>query len=150
MIRSVMKKLFHFATLITLFATTCFGQTWKTLSPSNNCTNRHENSLAAVKGKLVLVGGRGIKPVESFDLKTNTWTKHIESPLEMHHFQAVTFNNELWVLGAFTGGYPHETPIPNIYIFNLEKNEWRVGPEIPGDRRRVAAGVFVYSDKVYL
>jgi N-acetylneuraminic acid mutarotase len=68
----------------------------------------------------------------------------------MHHFQAITFNNEVWVMGAFTGGYPHETPIPNIYIFNPGKNEWRVGPEIPADRRRGAAGVFVYKDKIYM
>jgi N-acetylneuraminic acid mutarotase len=68
----------------------------------------------------------------------------------MHHFQAVAYNNELWILGAFTGGYPHETPIPNIYIFNLEKNEWRVGPEIPADRRRGAAGVFVHNNKIFV
>lgn len=145
-----MKTIFLFIIFTILCSTASFGQSWETLSSSNNCTNRHENSLAAVKGKLVLVGGRGIKPVESFDLKTNKWTKHVESPVEMHHFQAVTFRDELWVLGAFTGGYPHETPIPNVYIFNLEKNEWRVGPEIPADRRRGAAGVFVHKDKVYL
>lgn len=130
--------------------TTSHSQKWETLKTANACTNRHENALTAINGKLVLVGGRGIKPVESFDPKSGRWTKHVESPIEMHHFQAVTFQNELWVLGAFTGGYPHETPIPNIYIFNVDKNEWRVGPEIPSDRRRGAAGVFVYKDKVYL
>jgi N-acetylneuraminic acid mutarotase len=139
--------------LISLFAfvlhVSC-AQTWETLAPENNCTNRHENALTAIKNKLILVGGRGVKAVESFDLKTNTWTKHIETPIEMHHFQAVTYNNELWVLGAFTGGYPHETPIPNIYIFDVEKNQWRVGPEIPADRRRGAAGVFVHNNKVYI
>jgi N-acetylneuraminic acid mutarotase len=127
-----------------------YGQKWETLKPANDCTNRHENALTVINGKLVLVGGRGIKPVESFDPKTARWTKHVDSPIEMHHFQAATFKDELWVLGAFTGGYPHETPIPNIYIFNLKKNEWRAGPEIPSDRRRGAAGVFIYKEKVYL
>ena len=133
-----------------LIAATAVAQTWETLSTENTCTNRHENALAAVKDKLILLGGRGIKPTESFDLKTKKWTQHVETPIEMHHFQAITFQNEVWVLGAFTGGYPHETPIPNIYIFNPEKNEWRVGPEIPADRRRGAAGVFVYKDKIYI
>lgn len=128
----------------------CLAQSWETVTPENNCTNRHENALAAVKGKLILLGGRGVKPVESFDPKTKKWTKHVDTPLEMHHFQAVTYKDEVWVLGAFTGGYPHETPIPNIYIFNPDKNEWRVGPEIPADRRRGAAGVFVYRDKIYV
>lgn len=128
----------------------CLAQSWETVTPENNCTNRHENALAAVKGKLILLGGRGVKPVESFDPKTKKWTKHLDTPLEMHHFQAVTYKDEVWVLGAFTGGYPHETPIPNIYIFNPDKNEWRVGPEIPAERRRGAAGVFVYKDKIYV
>lgn len=136
--------------LISISVTTSYSQTWETLKPANDCTNRHENALTSINGKLVLVGGRGIKPVESFDPKTARWTTHVESPIEMHHFQAVTFEDELWVLGAFTGGYPHETPIPNIYIFNVKKNEWRVGPEIPSDRRRGAAGVFVHKDKIYM
>lgn len=127
-----------------------FCQEWTVRTTDNNCTNRHENALAAVKGKLILLGGRGMKPVESLDLKTNQWKQLVETPLEMHHFQAVTFDNEVWVLGAFTGGYPHEKPIPNIHIFNPEKNEWRVGPEIPADRRRGAAGVFVHRDKIYI
>jgi N-acetylneuraminic acid mutarotase len=144
-----MRKIFTFIPCL-LIAATAVAQTWETVSTENTCTSRHENALAAVKDKLVLLGGRGIKPTESFDLKTKKWTQHIETPIEMHHFQAITYQNEVWVLGAFTGGYPHETPIPNIYIFSPEKNEWRVGPEIPADRRRGAAGVFVYKDKIYI
>ena len=145
-----MKKIFLIVPVIFISLTTSYGQKWESLKPASDCTNRHENALTSIKEKLVLVGGRGIKPVESFDLKTKMWIKHVDTPLEMHHFQAITFKDEVWVLGAFTGGYPHETPIPDIYIFNVEKNEWRVGPEIPSDRRRGAAGAFVYNDKVYL
>lgn len=94
-----------------LMAICGMGQGWETLSTENTCTNRHENALAAVKDKLILIGGRGVKPTESFDINTKKWTKLVETPLEMHHFQAITFNHEVWVLGAFTGGYPHETPI---------------------------------------
>lgn len=144
-----MKKM-PLITILLVLSLVAHGQNWQTINSENSCTPRHENALAAVKDKLILLGGRGIKPVESFDLKTNRWTKHIETPIEMHHFQAVTYKDEVWVLGAFTGGYPHETPIPNIHIFNPEKNEWRVGPEIPADRRRGAAGVFVYKDKIYM
>lgn len=139
-----------FTVLLSAFITSACAQDWQPLISINSCTNRHENALAAVRGNLILLGGRGVKPVESFDLKTKKWTALAQSPIEMHHFQAITFNNEVWVLGAFTGGYPHETPIPNVYIFNPEKNEWRVGPEIPADRRRGAAGVFVYKNKIYI
>ena len=145
-----MKQFLVITTYVLISAGTSFAQGWQTLTTETFCTNRHENGLAAVKGKLILLGGRGMKPAESFDPKTKRWTKLAETPIEMHHFQAVTYKDEVWVVGAFTGGYPHETPIPNIYIFNPEKNEWRVGPEIPADRRRGAAGVFVHRDKIYV
>jgi N-acetylneuraminic acid mutarotase len=126
------------------------AQSWETALPTNNCTNRHENTLTAVGTKIVLLGGRGIKSTEIYDTKTQTWTKSVETPLEIHHLQAVTYNNEVYVMMAMTGGYPHETPIPNIYIFNIEKGEWRKGPEIPKDRLRGSAGCVVYKNKIYM
>jgi hypothetical protein len=120
------------------------------LETQNECTARHENSLAKVGKDLVLVGGRGMRPTDVYGLKTMLWRSMATPPLEMHHFQAISYQNELWVIGAFTGGYPHETPIPNAYIFNPKTNEWRKGPEIPEARRRGSAGVFVYQDKIYI
>ena len=145
-----MKNIFLLTSLLIALLSSCLAQEWETLVTANTCTQRHENALAAVQDKLILLGGRGIKPVESYDVRSQRWTQHVETPLEMHHFQAVTYNDEVWVLGAFTGGYPHEAPIPDIYIFNPEKNAWRKGPEIPADRRRGAAGAFVHRGKVYM
>jgi N-acetylneuraminic acid mutarotase len=124
------------------------AQEWKTLKTNTESTSRSENSLIAAGNKLYLFGGRGIKPLEVFDPKTNSWEKRSNIPLEIHHFQAVTYNGEIYVLGALTGPYPHETPIPNIYIYNPDKDEWRVGAEIP--RKRGAAGAFVYKNKIYM
>jgi N-acetylneuraminic acid mutarotase len=139
---------------LSLFLLIChsqlFGQSWQEYKTENLCTNRHENSMTCIGNQLVLVGGRKIKPVEVLNLKTNKWTKLTETPIEMHHFQAITFEKELWVLGAFTGQYPHEKPIEHIYIFNPEKNEWRKGAEIPKERNRGAAGVFVHNKKIYI
>jgi N-acetylneuraminic acid mutarotase len=137
-------------TLLFLTTITSFSQSWETLTTETSCIARSENSVVEINNKIILVGGRGIKPVEMFDLKTKSWVKMAETPIEIHHFQAVPYKKELWVLCGFTGGYPHETPIPNIYIFNPEKNEWRVGAEIPKDRQRGSAGVFVYKDKIYV
>lgn len=136
--------------LFPLLSTSTLAQEWKSVAAESACTNRHENALAAVDGKLILLGGRGLKPVESFDPENKQWKTLAETPLEMHHFQAVTYKDEVWVLGAFTGKYPHEIPIPDIYIFNPKDNEWRKGPQIPADRRRGAAGVFVYNEKIYI
>lgn len=126
------------------------SQQWERITPETSCTNRHENALTIVGNDLVLLGGRGVKPVEVFDLGSNTWEKKPETPFEMHHFQAITYKGEVWVMNAFTGTYPHETPIPNIHIFNPKKNKWRVGAEIPADRRRGAGGVVVHKNKVYM
>ncbi|HEV7348351.1 Kelch repeat-containing protein [Telluribacter sp.] len=131
-------------------AGTLSAQGWKAAEPLSVPEKRHENSMTAAKGKLYLLGGRGMKSVDEYDPKKDTWTSKSQTPLEMHHFQAVAFNNEIYVMGAFTGGYPHETPISNIYIYNPDKDEWRKGPEIPEARRRGAAGAFVHNNKIYL
>jgi N-acetylneuraminic acid mutarotase len=136
--------------ILFLISTFAFGQKWETVSTTNTCTNRHENSLVAVGDKIVLLGGRGIKPVEIFDTKTNTWTKGVNTPLEIQHFQAIAYKGEVWVICAFTGGYPHEIPIDHALIYNLEKNEWRNGPVIPKERLRGSAGVFVHKNKIYM
>ncbi len=127
-----------------------WAQVWRAIEPNNLPEKRHENAMTTANGKLYLIGGRGLKTVDEYDPKKDTWTTMAKAPLEMSHFQAVSYKDELYVLGAFTGGYPHETPIPNIYIFNPLKNEWRKGPEIPEKRRRGAAGAFVLNNKIYL
>ncbi|WP_228713649.1 Kelch repeat-containing protein [Arundinibacter roseus] len=132
------------------FATVANAQIWKAAEPMSLPTARHESALTAVKGKLYLLGGRGVKPIDSYDPKKDTWTTKAMAPLEMSHFQAITFRDEVYVVGAFTGSYPHETPIPVMYIYNPERDEWREGPAIPKDRLRGASGAFVYNDKIYI
>ncbi|MBW3466807.1 Kelch repeat-containing protein [Arthrospiribacter ruber] len=126
------------------------GANWKRLQAANQAVPRHENSLVECNGKFYALGGRGERPVEAFDPETNEWTILADSPMEFHHFQAIAFENEIYVLGAFTGPYPHETPIPEFLIFNPQDNSWRKGPEIPESRRRGSAGVFTRGDKIYM
>jgi N-acetylneuraminic acid mutarotase len=103
-----------------------------------------------VKGNFYLVGGRQISPVEVFDPKTDTWSQMAPPPIEMHHFQALVYHNEVYVVMGMTGGYPHEKPLDHIYIFNPAANSWRTGAEIPADRRRGAGGAVIYQDKFYI
>ncbi|WP_194776872.1 Kelch repeat-containing protein [Pararhodonellum marinum] len=126
------------------------GANWIKLEAANEAVPRHENSLVECDGKFYALGGRGNRPIEAYDPATNTWTVLADSPMEFHHFQAISFDHEIYVIGAFTGGYPHETPIPHFLIFNPENNTWREGPEIPENRRRGSAGVFSRGDKIYM
>jgi N-acetylneuraminic acid mutarotase len=144
-----MKNIFF--TFLILFSLQAYAQdTWTVITPTNEATPRHENSFVECDGKLYSLGGRGERPVEEYDPETNTWTKVADAPMEISHFQAVSYQGEIWVIGALTGGYPHETPIPNALIFNPKTKTWREGPEIPKDRLRGSAGVFVRNDKIYL
>jgi N-acetylneuraminic acid mutarotase len=123
---------------------------WKAVTPQKEPEPRGENAFARVGDQFYLFGGRKKQSVDMYDPKNNLWKQVAPVPQEMHHFQAVTYKDEIYVMGAFMGDYPHETPIPHIYIYNPKKDQWRQGAEIPADRRRGAAGVAVYQDKIYL
>lgn len=138
----------------TLLCTGAFAQydkyTWKILSTTGTYTPREECDFVVVKDKFYLLGGRGISEVNIFDPKTNTWTNGAKPPVELNHFQAVVYKDEVYLLGAMSGKYPHEQPLAHIYIYNPKTDSWRVGDEIPADRRRGSGGVVVYKERFYM
>jgi len=126
------------------------GAGWTEELSSNKPSKRHENSYVESGGLFYLIGGRGNKPLDIYDPETQTWSTGTPPPLEMHHFQAVSYQDKIYLLGGFTGDYPGETPIPNVYIYDPTSDSWSMGPEIPAGRRRGSAGVAVYQDHIYL
>ena len=129
---------------------TAQAQTWQPVVTQNSCSPRHENAAALIGDSLYAVGGRGIKPLEALNLKTLVWQTLPTPPVEMNHFQAITYRGELYVIAAFQGQYPHEKPLPTMFIYSPKQGAWRTGPEIPKDRLRGSAGVVVYNDKIYI
>jgi len=123
---------------------------WETISSSNSPISRHENSFVRVKHKFYLLGGRGIKPVSIYNIKTNTWSEGAKPPIEIHHFQAVAYKGNIYVFGAMTGKYPYEIPLSNVLIYNPKKDTWVEGLEIPKERRRGSAGVVISTDRAYI
>ena len=123
---------------------------WSTVTVSENPTARHEAAMVAIDGKAYLMGGRGVKPVEEFDPETRAWRKLGPTPLEMHHFQPVSYGNLIYVMTAMTGKYPKETPLETVYIYDPASDSWRQGAKIPPERRRGGAGTAVYDGKIYL
>lgn len=125
--------------------------TWSTVSATNSPTVRHENGFIHFNGKFYLIGGRGIKPVNIFDPATGTWTAGANPPIELHHVQAIVYNNLIWVVGAYTGGCcTAEVGVSNIYTYNPATNTWATGATIPAARRRGSVGVVLYNNKFYL
>ncbi len=123
---------------------------WRQHEPGTPPSVRHENGFVAVGDRLYLVGGRGERPLDIFDPATGTWTQGSAPPFEIHHMQAVAYDNKLYVLGALTGGFPEEPSQTNILIYDPATDSWSTGPEIPVDRRRGASGVVVHDGLIYL
>jgi len=140
--------------LASLFVHIAFAQfenySSKIIETKGNYIPREECDFVVVKDKFYLIGGRGINPVNIFDPQTNTWTSGAKPPIELNHFQAVVYKDEVYLVGAMTGRYPHEQPVANIYIYTPKTDTWRVGDEIPADRRRGSGGVVVYKNKMYM
>ena len=133
-----------------LCATTGHAAGWETITNEPVCTARHEAAMTALNGKLYLLGGRGVKPVEEYDPTANSWKKLAPTPIQMHHFQALAVDDRIAVIGAMTGGYPKEPSVENVWWFDPAKNEWSKGAEIPGARRRGGAGAVLHENKLYL
>ncbi len=136
--------------LFLIFTLTLPAQSWQRLPSEKLPEKRHENAFVKAGNKLLLIGGRGKKPIDVYNLDKKDWSKGQQPPLEIHHFQAVTLDGLVYIIGAFTGGWPNETPISHILIYNPEDDFWSIGPEIPENRRRGAAGVSVYKSKIYI
>lgn len=112
---------------------------------------RHESGLVAVGNKMYLIGGRGDKPLEIFDTGSATWSvAKAKNPMELHHFQALSIVDKIYIMGAFTGGFPDETPIPKVLIFDTQTNTWQTGATIPKKRQRGAASLAIYQDHIYM
>lgn len=122
---------------------------WHILQVTTEPEKREDCSFVETDGKFYLIGGRGILHVEVFDPATNKWEKRKQTPFEMHHFQGITFNHEIYVVGGMSGRFPHEKPFDNIYIYTPSKDEWRKGYEIPPNRRRGSGGTVVYKNRIY-
>lgn len=123
---------------------------WESVETQGEATPRHENAFVDVDGSFYLIGGRGERPVDVYDPETNTWTTGAAAPMEIHHFQAVEYDGKVYVVGAWTGGFPAEEGIDHVLIYDPAADQWTTGPEIPEDRRRGAAGAVVYNDQIYV
>ncbi len=123
---------------------------WAALATHGQPTAREECAFIECGGRFYLVGGRGISPVDIFDPKTRTWTKGAPPPVEVHHFQAVVWENRIVIACAMTGGYPREKPVDRLLSYDIKADAWTWGAEIPAERRRGSAGAVVHDGKLHL
>lgn len=123
---------------------------WKTVECQGVPTARHEAALVGFEGKLFLLGGRRINPVDVFDPQTNAWTSKSPTPLELHHFQGVVVGDKIYLMGAMTGRFPTETPLEKIVVYHPKTDTFEFVHSIPEQRRRGGAGAVYHNGKIYL
>jgi N-acetylneuraminic acid mutarotase len=111
---------------------------------------RHEAAFVALGGKAYLLGGRRLQPVDILDPATGVWTQGSTPPVEVHHFQAVVWENKIWLVGAMTGRYPQERALDHIPVYDPATDSWSRGPSLPEHRRRGGAGAVIRDGKLYV
>ncbi len=131
---------------------------WQLLNSSTGSViERHEHDYVRAGDSLYLVGGRSSRQVQSYDPTGDEWsdlgvpTDENSNELQIHHFQAAEVNGTFYVIGAFEGSFPAETPVANIYSFDqATPADWTTGPVIPVARQRGSAAVAEYQGKLYI
>jgi N-acetylneuraminic acid mutarotase len=149
-----MKKLpaFLIACVTAVLGASASPQTWSTVAPASGAlTNRHECSFVELAGQFYLIGGRRINPVDIYNPATNAWTQSKPTPVEIHHFQALAYQDRILIVGAMTGrSFPKEPPLPVMMAYKPSNDTWSEVCSIPADRLRGGAGAVIYKDTLYL
>jgi len=129
------------------------SQEWHVKNENRSYHPRHEGSFVQAGHEFYLMGGReSSTTIDIYDIGNDSWRSLTEiNPYSFNHFQAVTYQGLIWVIGAFdTNTFPDETPATNIWMFDPVNELWIEGPEIPENRRRGSAGLVEYRGKFYI
>lgn len=129
-----------------------YAQSWaiETTSDESNPTGIDETSYVLSGDKMYLLGGRGNLNIEEYNPQISSWQQKNAKLNNINHFQAVAYNNLIYIVCAFTGGYPEETPVANVYVYDPATDVVSVSHQIPANRRRGSAGAVVYNNKIYV
>lgn len=114
-------------------------------------TKRHEGGSVFARGKVYVMGGRRRQAMFAFDPATTKWTSLGFPPVtEMHHFQAVAIGDNIYIPGAWYGGYPNEKQHEKMWVYNIPSKKWTTALNPPGIRNRGGGAVAVYNGKIYM
>lgn len=123
---------------------------WEEVDAIGKPVARHEAGLINLNENIYLLGGRRINPTSVFNVKTKKWTDLSPTPIEIHHFQPVVFDNKIYIIGAMTGQWPNEVPVEKVIIYTPQTDTYEYGDDIPKERLRGGAGTAVHNGKIYL
>tara|TARA_R110002073_G_scaffold292129_1_gene457383 strand:+ start:1215 stop:2153 length:939 start_codon:yes stop_codon:yes gene_type:complete len=124
-------------------------------------TERTEVAVAAVEGKIYVVGGFSgefnlknalnfavSNAVEVYDPIAHTWSMTTPLPEGRHHAGIASLNGFLYVIGGFTQSFLSVWhAVSTVYQFNPSTETWRELAAMP--TARGALGITVYQNQLY-
>ncbi len=126
------------------------GEWFNQPASGDRTERRHENAAVEVNGKFYLIGGRNTRTVQEYDPITGVVRNMNTKTTNLHHFQAVAHEGKAYIIGAMTGNFPDEDPVPNVMIYDPAQDRMITGATIPANRRRGGCGVVLYRGKFYI
>ncbi len=128
---------------------------WSNVNSADESTPdaRHESAFIETAGKFYVLGGRGNRAINMFDPSNGKWVAMASIPgnKELNHFQAISLQNKIYIICAFTGEFPNEKPVPDLYIYDTEINTWAIKKDIiPVSRLRGSAAAAVFDNKIFI
>ena len=142
---------------------------------------RHEACFVRIGNKAYLLGGRGKRlPINELDLdfsgpfKDNydsngnnrnnplrqkwpgRWTRKSArlKTQDVHHAQCLEYQDKIWIVSSWTGGYPNEKNSDMILIYDPLTDTWNTSRTLnivlAPERHRGATAAAVYQDEIYI
>ncbi|WP_328990607.1 hypothetical protein OG394_30520 [Kribbella sp. NBC_01245] len=134
-----------------------YGNGWKPLAAIAGGP-RQEHSVAALNGKVFVVGGirpngsggfTTVSDVEVYDPSRNTWQRAASMPVAMNHPNLAAVNGRLYVLGGLSGGASWQA-LRDTFVYNPATNRWTALPPMPAGTERGSSAIGVHGHKIYL
>lgn len=121
---------------------------WRGLNPAPSA--RQQVAATVADGTVWVFGGLEDKnstaKSEGYDPSIDTWKAGPDLPLPVHHAMAVTFRNEMIVLGGWLPVGADTTAETSNRVFALRRGSWVELPRL--NRRRAAGAAAVVGDKI--
>ncbi len=124
--------------------------TWESLASMP--TPRHGLDMASVHGKIYVIGGMGteasiwepLNTVESYDPKSNEWSKKENMPTPRDGYGYSVINNKIIVFG---GWIDEKLQTTSVIVYDVRSNRWKDVTPLPvktGACAYVALGEHIY------
>ena len=113
------------------------------ISKTSMPTDRVLAACAAIDDKIYIIGGlngklpyldyRGIKTIEVYDTKNDSWTKLADMPTNRWGCSAVAFNGKIYVFGGVSFG-PPDIVYSSVEVYDPLTNTWSTKSNMPTPR----------------